>query len=89
MKMSFNLMNVLIIFSVIIWTVNADPQYYNAPQIPTQREPRTNSFSGKGIYDFLFGPYPRRPNNQRPSYNRPVQDFANDKVPDYDQYLFG
>ena len=88
--MSLNLIHLLLLTCLLIGAINADPQYYyNAPQKPIEHEPRTYSYPGKGIYDFLFGPYPRRPNNQRPSYNRPVQDFANDKVPDYDLYLAG
>ncbi len=73
-------------------TGDAEPDYSNTNNVhvPRPRDARSFSFSGQGIYDFLFGPYPRRPyNNQRPSYNRPAQDFVNDKVPDYDLYLLG
>ena len=60
--------------------------HYSAPT-----DPRLSPSFGRGIYDFLFGPWPRRPNyeTQRPIYNRPKPDFANDKVPDYDLYLLG
>jgi hypothetical protein len=54
-------------------------------------KPQRFPMIGRGLYDFLFGPWPPRPQSedQRPVYNRPKPDFANDKVPDYDLYLLG
>ena len=82
---------VIVLSSLLFETCSADPDYSNTNvHVPSPRDARSFSFSGQGIYDFLFGPYPRRPyNNQRPSYNRPAQDFVNDKAPDYDLYLAG
>ena len=79
----------LCIFSFVVVTSNAASPSYRYGT--AANEPRRTLGFGKGLYDFLFGPWPRRPNYemQRPTYNRPKPDFANDKVPDYDLYLLG
>ncbi len=79
----------LCIFSFVVVTSNAASPSYRYGT--AANEPRRTPGFGKGLYDFLFGPWPRRPNyeTQRPTYNRPKPDFANDKVPDYDLLPFG
>jgi len=93
-KMKLTFFVVLLSLLLVIETAYCAPDYGNS--IGGQYnygESGSRGFQssfGKGIFDFLFGPYPRRPyNNQRPSYNRPAQDFVHDKVPDYDLYLLG
>ena len=93
-KMNWN----VFLFALIIVNITVDnisvvrsynPTSYDYPPPTDQR--RHPNF-GYSIYDFLFGPWPRRPpgyEGSRPGYNRPKPDFANDKVPDYDLYLQG
>jgi hypothetical protein len=84
-------MTLLCIFigSFMIGTINAASPSYRYGG--AANDPYQSPGFGRGLYDFLFGPWPRRPNyeTQRPTYNRPKPDFANDKVPDYDLYLLG
>ena len=79
----------IFIGSFMIGTINAASPSYRYGG--AANDPYQSPGFGRGLYDFLFGPWPRRPNyeTQRPTYNRPKPDFANDKVPDYDLYLLG